>query len=90
MTNQNDSPGTKPGQTDQDFSSQSAPGGRPRSDFGDEVRQAASRAEDELQRLIRYMNDEVGPDVRKHSSTALRAAADGLRSLAQKMDNHRP
>lgn len=82
MTEQN----RDPEQTQRTQSSQTE---RPRGDFGGEVRNAANRAEEELQRLIRYMNDEVVPDVRKHSSTALRAAADGLRSLAQKMDDHR-
>ena len=62
--------------------------GRP--GFTGEVRSAAARAEDELNRLIRYLNDEVVPDVRRHGSTALRTAADGLRELAEKMDNRRP
>ena len=61
-----------------------------RTGFEQDVRQAAARAEEELQRLIRYLNDEVVPDVRKHSSHALRSAADGLRSLAEKMDDRRP
>ena len=59
-------------------------------DFSEEVRQATARAEEELQRLIRYLNDAVVPDVRRHSSSALHAAADGLRKLAQKMDDRRP
>ncbi len=58
--------------------------------FGDEVRGAAARAEEEVQRLIRYLNDEVVPEVRRHGSTALRTAADGLRELAEKMDSKRP
>lgn len=58
--------------------------GRP--GFEQDVRNAAARAEDELQRLIRYLNDEVVPDVRRHSSVALRAASDGLRSLAETLD----
>lgn len=82
MTEPNGFPGQKPG-------ARSTEGERPRNDLGEEVRQVANRAEEELQRLIRYMNDEVVPDVRKHSSTALRAAADSLRSLAQKMDDPR-
>lgn len=61
-----------------------------RSGFGEEVRQAAAKAEDELQRLIRYLNDEVVPDVRRHGSAALRTAADGLKELAEKMDDRRP
>ncbi len=58
----------------------------PRSRFEQDLRYAANRAEEELQRLVRYINDEVVPDVRKHSSTALRSAAEGLRSLAEKME----
>ena len=57
-----------------------------RSGFEQDLRNAAARAEDELQRLIRYLNDEVVPDVRKHSSVALRSASDSLRSLAEKME----
>lgn len=60
-----------------------------RSGFGEEVRGAAAKAEEELNRLIRYLNDEVVPDVRRHGSAALRTAADGLRDLAEKMDNRR-
>ena len=54
------------------------------------MQKVAARAEDEVQRLIRYMNDEVVPDVRRHGSTALRTASEGLRDLAQKMDDTRP
>ena len=66
------------------------PGQQPRPGFADEVRGAAARAEDEVQRLIRYLNDEVVPDVRRHSSSALRTAADRLRDLAQSLDDRRP
>lgn len=62
------------------------PTGAPRSHFEQDLRSAAARAEEELQRLIRYMNDEVVPDVRRHSSAALRSASEGLRSLAEKME----
>ncbi len=61
-----------------------------RKEFSEEVRQATARAEEELQRLIRYLNDEVVPDVRRHSSAALRSAAEGLHKLAGKMDDRRP
>ena len=60
-----------------------------RSGFGEEVRNAAGKAEEELHRLIRYLNEEVVPDVRKHGSTALRTAAASLRDLAEKMDSKR-
>jgi bisphosphoglycerate-dependent phosphoglycerate mutase len=58
-------------------------------DWEGKVQDAAARAEAELQRLIRYMNDEVVPDVRRHSSVALRTAADRLRELAQTLDDGR-
>ncbi len=47
----------------------------------------AEKAEEEVQRLITYLNDEVVPDVRRHSSAALRTAAEQLHALAQKMDD---
>ena len=56
-------------------------------DWNTKVQDTADRAEAEVRRLIDYMNDEVVPDVRKHSSTALKAAADRLRELAQTLDN---
>ncbi len=55
-------------------------------DWNAKVQDTADRAEAEVRKLIDYMNDEVVPDVRKHSSTALRAAADRLRELAQTLD----
>jgi len=62
--------------------------------LGEDLREAVTRAtdrtEEELQRLIHFLNDEVVPDVRRHSSAALRAAAERLRALAQTMDDRRP
>ena len=55
-------------------------------DWNAKVQETADRAEAEVRKLIEYMNDEVVPDVRKHSSIALRAAADRLRDLAQTLD----
>ena len=55
-------------------------------DWNAKVQDTADRAEADVRKLIEYMNDEVVPDVRKHSSIALRAAADRLRELAQKLD----
>ena len=62
------------------------PAGAPRGSFEQDLRNAATRAEDEVHRLIRYLNDEVVPDVRRQSSVALRSASEGLRSLAEKME----
>jgi hypothetical protein len=47
---------------------------------------AGSRAEEDLRRVIDYINDEVVPDVRRNGSEALRAAATELQKLARKMD----
>lgn len=51
------------------------------------LRDAAARAEDELKRVVRYLDDEVVPEVRRNSSTALRAAATRLQKLAESMDD---
>lgn len=58
-------------------------------EWNDRIQDAADRAEDEVKRLIRYMNDEVVPDVRRHSSSALKAAAEQLHKLAQTMDDRK-
>ena len=58
-------------------------------DWNQKVQDAADRAEAEVQRVIRFMNDEVVPDVRRHSSSALRTAAEQLRALAQTLDDHK-
>lgn len=50
------------------------------------LREAASHAEDDLRRLVTYLNDEVVPDVRRNGSNALRAAAAELHRLAERMD----
>ena len=69
-----------------------APSGHPEADVTDwnaKVQDTADRAEAEVRKLIDYMNDEVVPDVRRQSSTALRAAADRLRALAQTLDDRK-
>jgi hypothetical protein len=58
-------------------------------DWNREIHNAAQNAEDELRRLIDYLNDEVVPDVRRHGSVALRSAADRLQALATKLDDQR-
>ena len=52
------------------------------------LREGAARAEEELRRLMTYMNDEVVPDIRRNGSVALRAAAVELHKLAQRMEDH--
>ena len=65
------------------------PAGAPRGSFEQDLRNAATRAEDEVHRLIRYLNDEVVPEVRQQSSSALRSAAEQLTKLAEKMDDRK-
>ncbi len=57
--------------------------------WNDKVQDVADRAEAEVRRVIHYLNDEVVPDVRKHSSTALRAAAEQLQALAKNLDDRK-
>jgi hypothetical protein len=54
-----------------------------------QLREAAARAEEELRRVVTYINDEVVPEVRRNGSQALRAAAVELHKLAQRMDDHK-
>ena len=50
------------------------------------IEDTAIKAEAEVRRVIKYLNDEVVPEVRRDSSRALRAAADELSRLAERMD----
>jgi hypothetical protein len=54
-----------------------------------QVREAAARAEEEVRRVVNYINDEVVPEVRQSGSHALRFAAEELQKLAQRMDERR-
>jgi hypothetical protein len=47
------------------------------------------RIEDEVKRVIGYLNDQVVPQVRQNSSSALRAAAEQLARLADHLDQRR-
>lgn len=51
--------------------------------FGD----AAKRIEDETRQLIDYINDELVPLVRQHSTKGLRIASDKLKDFADYMDS---
>lgn len=53
------------------------------------VREAASHAEEDVRKVIAYINDEVMPDVRRNSSSALRAAAAELQRLAERLEEAR-
>jgi len=46
----------------------------------------APRVEEEVKRVITYLNDEVVPQVRQNSSQALRVAAEHLSRLAEHLD----
>ncbi len=52
------------------------------------LRDAVTHLEADLRNVVKYVNDEVVPDVRKNGSEALRAAATELHKLAQRMDDH--
>jgi len=53
------------------------------------LHEAGARVEEDLKRLVTYINDEVVPDVRRNGSAALKAAAAELQRLAEKMDDRR-
>lgn len=51
-----------------------------------QVAKAAERLEKETADFVHYLNNEVVPAVRSHSSNALRVAAEKLAKLADYMD----
>jgi len=53
-----------------------------------QLRDAATHLEADLRNVVKYINDEVVPEVRRNGSEALRAAAVELHKLAQRMDDH--
>jgi hypothetical protein len=53
----------------------------------EQFNQAIPRVEQELQKLIAHLNDEVVPQLRQNSSQGLRAAAERLRKLAEQLDD---
>lgn len=50
------------------------------------LRESADQAEEEVQRLIHCLNDEVVPEVRRNGSAALKKAASELHRLAERID----
>ena len=67
------------------------PNAYPKQPWDDKVRQVAEQAEDEVKRVITYINDEVVPEVRRNGSAALKRAALELQRLAERIDqDHRP
>ena len=53
-----------------------------------QLKDAAAHLETDLKNVVKYINDEVVPEVRRNGSDALRAAAAELHRLAQRMDDH--
>jgi glutamyl-tRNA reductase len=51
------------------------------------VANAAERLEEETAEFLKYLNDEVVPAVRQHSTKALRVAAEKLARLADYMES---
>ena len=52
------------------------------------INEAAERLEREIPEFIKYLNDEVVPAVRQHSTKALRTASEKLAEFADYMENH--
>jgi hypothetical protein len=55
---------------------------------GKTVGETAERVEKEAAEFIKYLNDEVVPAVRTHSTKALRIAAEKMHELANYMEKH--
>ncbi len=51
------------------------------------LNEAGARFEAEVHRVVKYIDTEVVPEVRKQSSKGLRAAAEQLQKLAEQMDD---
>jgi len=52
------------------------------------IEEAARTLELETEKLIQYINNEVVPELRKHSSRGLRTASDKLREFAEYLDKN--
>ena len=50
----------------------------------------APKVEEEVQRVIAYLNDIVVPQVRRNSSSALRVAAEQIGKLAEHLEQNGP
>jgi len=60
----------------------------PKPKWEQQLKDAAAHLETDLRNVVKYINDEVVPEVRRNGSEALRAAAVELHRLAQRMDDH--
>ena len=54
-----------------------------------QIRDATRHVEEDVRRVVTYINDEVVPEIRQNGSQALRTAAEQLQKLAQRMDERR-
>jgi glutamyl-tRNA reductase len=52
------------------------------------INEAAERLEKEIPEFIKYLNDEVVPAVRTHSTKALRVASQKLAEFADYLERH--
>lgn len=59
-------------------------GGKP---WEERLREASSQLEEELRRAVRFVDEEVVPEVRRGGSAALRTASEQLRKLAERLDD---
>jgi hypothetical protein len=50
---------------------------------------AIPRIQEEVKKVVDYLNDEVVPNLRQDSSQALRSAAERLQKLADHLDDNR-
>jgi hypothetical protein len=57
---------------------------------GQTIGEAAERLEKEIPEFIKYLNDEVVPAVRTHSTKALRTASEKLAEFADYMEKQHP
>jgi hypothetical protein len=55
---------------------------------GKTINEAAERLDKEIPEFIKYLNDEVVPAVRTHSTKALRTASEKLAEFADYMEKH--
>ena len=55
---------------------------------GKTISDAAGRLEKEIPEFIKYLNDEVVPAVRSHSTKALRTASQKLAEFADYLEQH--
>ena len=60
----------------------------PKRPWEQQLRDAAAHLETDLKHVVKYINEEVAPEVRRNGSEALRVAAVELHTLAQRMDDH--